>query len=134
MRATGHTTRLIDKAVQMLFTLGEIWVFNQGTLDHMGEALIGMSPRQMEIVWQLRDIDSSPGNLAQHNFIEGLVRRLRVEHDRWIRIEATNYGIHVRFLSTDLDKARKMSEEEQYLSLVKEHYTAQDFIKPPKKT
>jgi hypothetical protein len=63
MRRTGKTTRLIDAAIQSLFEKKELRL----SLNH-------------DVKSDFLDQDSTPGNQAQRNFVERLVKRLSTEH------------------------------------------------------
>lgn len=81
MRHTGKTTRLVDEAIQYLFTYGRILIPTKGYI-HSPEALRGLTQSEKECIVHFIDPDSSPENNAQTHFIVTFRRRLYGEHDR----------------------------------------------------
>lgn len=79
MRQSGKTTRLVDKAVQYLFTYGYIRVLMNHEI-HNENFMRGFKPEQIDMFLKFIDSDSTPDNKAQHYFIETLNRRLATEH------------------------------------------------------
>lgn len=77
MRATGKTTLLIDRAIQELFTKGEIWVPRKHQIK---ERWRGYSEEHIKRMTEFVDPDHEPGNECQAYFITRLQNRLFNEH------------------------------------------------------
>lgn len=75
---SGKTTRLIDAAIQELFTNGKICIPFNDQLSH--EKLRGFDA-QVFI-----DVDASVDKMAQQHFRDKLILRLSNEHDGYFRI------------------------------------------------
>ena len=80
MRRSGETTRLIDIAVQMLFTDGEITIPTATDLYFNDGWRRGLSAEQIQKRMILIDPDSYRTNRAQEFFFRSLTRRLNTEH------------------------------------------------------
>ena len=93
MRQTGKTTRLVDYAVQYLFTHGHIRVLTNSEI-YNPNFMKGFRPEQVDMFLKFIDPDSMPENKAQHYFIEALDRRLATEHGGSTeRISATEFKV-----------------------------------------
>lgn len=80
-RRTGKTTRLVDKAIQLLFDKGEIMILtNHEIFDREKQWKRGLKKEQIEIAEQLIDRDVEKGNKAQEHFFLVLSNRLLHEH------------------------------------------------------
>lgn len=85
MRRTGKTTRLIDLAIQTLFTEGEIYIFSANELSKFGypDKIRGFD-KDIDKVFRFIDYDFKFNKIsnAQDNFKDRFIRRLHIEHPR----------------------------------------------------
>ena len=82
MRHTGKTTRLVDEAIQYLFTHGTLWILPDSALNNpkgYTESIIGSPQNKRECL--LHFIDDS-----QRYLIEVLKRRLSFEHSTKVNV------------------------------------------------
>ena len=85
MRCSGQTTRLIDEAIQYLFTNGKIYLLKKTALNKANYFL----PEKEKL---FVDPDHRMSNQAQQNFIYRVMKRLESEH----------YGSHkIKTISKD---------------------------------
>jgi hypothetical protein len=85
MRASGQTTRLIDEAIQYLFTKGQVYLLKKTALSKANYFL----PQKEKL---FVDPDHRGNNMAQNNFIYRVLKRLESEH----------YGSHkIKTISKD---------------------------------
>lgn len=74
MRRDGSTTRLVDRAIQALFTEGEIHVPNiQSIKDDSYKRGPSLTPVFI-------DDDALKGDIVQRMLFDAILRRLQVEH------------------------------------------------------
>ena len=93
MRQTGKTTRLVDYAVQYLFSHGHIRVLSNHEI-YNPNFMKGFKLEQVDMFLKFIDPDSTPDNAAQRYFIETLNRRLANEHGGSTeRISATEFKV-----------------------------------------
>lgn len=96
MRKTGKTTRLIDQAIQHLFTNGTLfvptsWLYKEK--GGFGKVFRGTGANTYDV---FSDPDWEPGNRAQHDFLKRLENRIIREHGDSIsitRVVKTNYVV-----------------------------------------
>lgn len=102
-RRTGATTRLIDKAVQLLFTHGEIRILSREEIMGMKNALRGREPRVNEVSKMLIDPDWETRR-AQENFSIRVRRRLQVEHEGCWRHVSPGHFVTEEFYQRQVKK------------------------------
>lgn len=90
MRASGQTTRLIDEAIQYLFTKGQIYLLKKTALSKANYFL----PEKEKL---FVDPDHKMANQAQNDFIYQMMKRLEFEHERSFKtISITKDVIHLK--------------------------------------
>jgi hypothetical protein len=93
MRASGQTTRLIDEAIQYLFTKGQIYLLKKTALSKANYFL----PEKEKL---FVDPDHKGNNIAQNNFIYRVMKRLEFEHSESHKIKTISKDyIHVTILN-----------------------------------
>ena len=89
MRCSGQTTRLIDEAIQYLFTNGSIFLLKKSGLKRSNYFL----PEKEKL---FVDPDHRMSNLAQEDFVYRVMKRLEAEHYSTHKIKTINRDyIHV---------------------------------------
>jgi len=73
MRRSGQTTRLIDDAVQELFTKGELFLLRKNAISKSSSIVT-------KTATVFVDPDHRMGNQAQNDFVYRAMRRLEFEH------------------------------------------------------
>lgn len=92
MRRDGKTTRLVDEAIQHLFVTGNLYIPSAGGIELEGVFEELPHTEQMFI-----DPDHKPDNMAQTNFTQRFISRLKIEHDpKYYQIKKDKYYIHVK--------------------------------------
>lgn len=90
MRRSGQTTRLIDQAIQYLFTNGQIYLLKKTALSKSSYFL----PEKEKL---FVDPDHKMANQAQYDFIYHTMKRLEYEHERSFKIHSiTKDLIHLK--------------------------------------
>lgn len=94
MRKNGTTTRLIDAAVQHLFTKGSLKLLSQDDLNHLSREERRHPTKELEVSLKFVDPAAKKGNNAQEEFIQRFMMRLAMEHiDRYV------FGVGLIFIS-----------------------------------
>lgn len=73
MRRSGQTTRLIDKAIQELFTKGKLYLVKKSALNRSNSIVPNTNSLFV-------DPDHKMSNQAQQEFIYRTLKRLEIEH------------------------------------------------------
>jgi len=90
MRRSGQTTRLIDEAIQYLFTKGQVYLLKKTALSKANYFL----PEKEKL---FVDPDHKMANQAQNDFIYLMMKRLEFEHERSFKIiSITKDVIHLK--------------------------------------
>lgn len=80
MRRSGKTTRLVDKAVQLLFEDGNVFIPQAGFLERR-DNLGGYTKEQIEKMrWMVDDYEGKQSNKMQSRLRQILIKRLQSEH------------------------------------------------------
>lgn len=92
MRRTGKTTRLVNSAVEMLFTNGKItFLTNRQIFDRGEEWKLGLRKHEIEMRETFIDYDAHKDNNAQREFIERFERRISIENNSQITRRGNTY-------------------------------------------
>jgi len=95
MRGSGKTTRLVNSAVEMLFTHGKLTLLtNKDIFDKKERWKDGLRKHEIEIRETFIDPDAFKDNPAQRYFIERFENRLLTENAGQITRSGTTYTVN----------------------------------------
>ena len=104
MRRSGRTTRLVDQAVQILFTEGEIFIPMGSWIERMAENMVTLSKE--EFVKSCRFIDwvgESTSSMTQLHLAKTIQRRLDLEHQYQYEATKSLKGIWIKLKTESQD-------------------------------